>query len=51
MELRDNLLKSTPLGWAWRWGRIERVKLLARASDLWNQMRSHGEPKPWAETM
>ena len=27
-DIRDNLLKSTPLGWACRWGRVELVKLL-----------------------
>jgi hypothetical protein len=26
--IRDHLLKSTPLGWACRWGRIEIAKLL-----------------------
>jgi ankyrin repeat protein len=31
---RDSLLKSTPLGWACRWGRIELVRLyLARGAD------------------
>lgn len=44
MSGRDNLLKSTPLGWACRWGRLELVELLL----------SHGvsteEPdaEPWA---
>lgn len=28
LKARDNLLKSTPLGWACRWGRTEMVRLL-----------------------
>jgi hypothetical protein len=28
LDVRDNLLKSTPLGWACRWGCVELVKLL-----------------------
>ena len=28
LDVRDNLLESTPLGWACRWGRVELVKLL-----------------------
>lgn len=28
LDLRDELLRSTPLGWACRWGRVELVKLL-----------------------
>jgi len=27
-DARDEFLKSTPLGWACRWGRVELVKLL-----------------------
>ena len=23
LDLRDNLLESTPLGWAYRWGRVD----------------------------
>jgi ankyrin repeat protein len=34
MDLRDNLLVSTPLGWASRWGRAELIDLLlARGAD------------------
>ena len=41
---RDLLLKSTPLGWACRWGRIELVKLyLQRGAD---PMEANAEP--WA---
>ncbi len=33
-DIRDDFLKSTPLGWACRWGRVELVKLLlARGAD------------------
>jgi ankyrin repeat protein len=28
LDMRDELLISTPLGWACRWGRPEMVKLL-----------------------
>jgi ankyrin repeat protein len=44
LDRRDDLLASTPLGWACRWGRLELVDLfLARGADP-------GEPdaKPWA---
>jgi hypothetical protein len=30
VDVRDNLLKSTPLGWACRWGRTEMAKLFRR---------------------
>lgn len=30
MDVRDELLQSTPLGWACRWGRVELVKLLLK---------------------
>jgi ankyrin repeat protein len=53
LDVRDDLLKSTPLGWACRWGRVEIVKLfLARGADpveagaeLW------ATPRAWAEKM
>ena len=44
LDLRDNLLKSTPLGWACRWGRIELVRLLLkRGADPFE-----AETEPWA---
>jgi ankyrin repeat protein len=44
LDLRDNLLKSTPLGWACRWGRIELVRLfLERGADP-----IEAEAEPWA---
>jgi ankyrin repeat protein len=56
-DIRDEYLKSTPLGWACRWGRVELVKLLlARGADpiesgaepwatpsSWAERRQHGE--------
>ncbi len=57
LDMRDDLLKSTPLGWACRWGRIELVTLLLdRGADsieaaaepwatplAWAQKRGHDE--------
>jgi ankyrin repeat protein len=41
---RDQLLKSTPLGWACRWGRIELVKIyLERGADP-----VEPDAEPWA---
>jgi hypothetical protein len=48
LDARDDLLKSTPLGWACRWGRIELVKLyLSRGAD---PIEADAEPwaRPWA---
>jgi len=44
LDLRDDLLKSTPLGWACRWGRLELVKLfLERGADP-----VEADAEPWA---
>ena len=44
LDIRDNLLKSTALGWACRWGRIELVKLfLERGADP-----DEADAEPWA---
>jgi ankyrin repeat protein len=44
MDLRDDLLKSTPLGWACRWGREELVRLfLERGADP-----EEKDAEPWA---
>jgi ankyrin repeat protein len=53
LDVRDNLLKSTPLGWACRWGRIELVKLLlARDADaLEPDAEAWATPRAWAEKM
>jgi ankyrin repeat protein len=43
-DIRDEFLKSTPLGWACRWGSVELVKLLlARGADS-----IEPEAEPWA---
>ncbi|MDR3701046.1 MAG: ankyrin repeat domain-containing protein [Candidatus Sulfopaludibacter sp.] len=51
MDVRDELLQSTPLGWACRWGRMEVVRLLLERgadpvepdAELW------ATPREWAE--
>ncbi|MEO7193084.1 MAG: ankyrin repeat domain-containing protein [Vicinamibacterales bacterium] len=44
LDVRDTLLRSTPLGWACRWGRGELVKLLlARGADA-----TEADAEPWA---
>ena len=44
LSKRDQLLKSTAIGWACRWGHIELVKLyLARGAEA-----AEGEAEPWA---
>ncbi len=44
IDLRDDLLKSTPLAWACRWGREDLVRLfLERGADP-----AEGEAEPWA---
>jgi hypothetical protein len=51
LDIRDDILKSTPLGWACRWGREELVRLflargadpVERDADLW------ARPPSWAE--
>lgn len=50
-DLRDDLLLSTPLGWACRWGRAEIVKLLlARGADpIEAEAEPWATPKAWAE--
>jgi ankyrin repeat protein len=53
LDVRDTLLKSTPLGWACRWGRIELVKLfLARGADpVEADAEPWASPRGWAERM
>jgi hypothetical protein len=44
LDVRDDVLKSTPLGWACRWGRVELVRLyLARGADP-----VEADAEPWA---
>jgi ankyrin repeat protein len=50
LDLRDDLLESTPLGWACRWGRIELVRLfLGRGADpVEAGARPWATPAAWA---
>ena len=50
-DVRDEFLKSTPLGWACRWGRVELVKLLlARGADpIEPEAEPWATPLAWAE--
>jgi ankyrin repeat protein len=44
LDMRDNLLKSTPLGWACRWGQAPLVELfLERGADA-----REPDAEPWA---
>lgn len=53
LDIRDKLLKSTPLGWACRWGRLDMVKLfLSRGADpVEADAESWATPHAWAEKM
>jgi hypothetical protein len=53
LDIRDNLLKSTPLGWACRWGRVELVKLLLEygADPVEANAEPWATPKAWGEKM
>jgi ankyrin repeat protein len=51
LDIRDDLLESTPLGWACRWGRIELVRLLLdRGADpVEVDAEPWATPRAWAE--
>ena len=53
IDLRDELLESTALGWACRWGRLHFVKLLlARGADpIEKDAAPWARPMAWAEKM
>jgi ankyrin repeat protein len=53
LDRRDDLLKSTPLGWACRWGRLELVKLfLDRGADpVEADSEGWATPRAWAAKM
>jgi ankyrin repeat protein len=53
LDVRDDLLESTPLGWACRWGRIELVKLfLERGADpIEPDAEPWATPHAWAKKM
>ena len=52
-DVRDDLLKSTPLGWACRWGRTPIVReMLRRGIDAVEpDAEPWATPRAWAETM
>jgi ankyrin repeat protein len=51
LDIRDDLLKSTPLGWACRWGLADLVKLfLDRGADpVERDAEPWATPRAWAE--
>jgi hypothetical protein len=51
LDIRDDLLKSTPLGWACRWGLADLVKLfLDRGADPVEVIaQPWATPRAWAE--
>ena len=53
LEARDELLQSTPLGWACRWGRVELVKLfLDRGVDpIESKAEPWATPRAWAQKL
>jgi ankyrin repeat protein len=53
LDARDDLLESTPLGWACRWGRAELVKLYLRrgADPIEADAEPWATPRAWAEKM
>lgn len=53
IDLRDDLLRSTPLGWACRWGRIAMVRLLILkgAPVTEPDAEAWAAPRAWAEKM
>jgi ankyrin repeat protein len=50
LDVRDDLLESTPLGWACRWGRIELVRLfMERGADpIEADAKAWATPVAWA---
>jgi ankyrin repeat protein len=52
-DIRDDLLKSTPLGWACRWGRVDLVKLLLErgADPVESDAEPWAKPLAWAQRM
>ncbi len=53
VDQRDEILKSTPLGWACRWGRTQLVRLLLErgADPDENDGESWARPRSWALKM
>lgn len=53
VDRRDEILNSTPLGWACRWGRSQLVKLLIEhgADPEENDVEDWARPRSWARKM
>jgi ankyrin repeat protein len=53
MDQRDDVLRSTPLGWACRWGRLGMVKLLLErgADPVEADAEPWATPRAWAAKM
>ena len=53
MDVRDELFKSTPLGWACRWGRADIVRILLErgANPFEPDAETWATPRAWAEKM
>jgi len=53
LDIRDDLLKSTPLGWACRWGHIDIARLLIErgADPVEADAEPWATPRAWAEKM
>ena len=53
MDRRDDILSSTPLGWACRWGRVQLVRLLMQhgADPDENDAEAWARPRSWARKM
>jgi ankyrin repeat protein len=52
-DLRDDILKSTPLGWACRWGRLEMAEVLLKRGALVEESDAElwATPIAWAQKM
>ena len=50
LTLRDDLLQSTPLGWACRWGRTKMAKILVERGAVVEEVDAEvwAQPKVWA---
>ena len=53
VDIRDELLQSTALGWACRWGRVHFVKLLLErgADPVETDAEPWATPRAWAQKM
>jgi ankyrin repeat protein len=53
LDVRDDLLKSTPLGWACRWGRKQLAEVLVSRGAAIDEPDAEpwATPKAWAEKM